>query len=42
MEHAMSKPLQSLAAGMVYAPGEKPIFLPGDAIRILDRSPIGH
>ena len=38
----MSKPVQSLAAGVVYALGEKPIFKPGDAIRILDRSPIGH
>jgi nitrile hydratase subunit beta len=28
--------------GMVYAFGEKPLFHPGDKIRILDRSPIGH
>jgi nitrile hydratase subunit beta len=32
----------SIAAGLVYALGENPIFKPGDAIRILDRSPIGH
>ena len=38
----MSKPVQSLAVGLVYALGEKPIFKPGDAIRILNRSPIGH
>jgi nitrile hydratase subunit beta len=37
----MSQPAPSLA-GIVYAVGEKPIFKPGDAIRILDRSPIGH
>lgn len=28
--------------GIVYALGEQPIFQPGDRIRILDRSPIGH
>jgi nitrile hydratase subunit beta len=32
----------SIAAGLVYALGDKPTFKPGDAIRILDRSPIGH
>ena len=38
----MNKPARSLATGIVYALGERPIFKPGDAIRILDRSPIGH
>ena len=38
----MSQSAQPLAAGLVYALGEKPIFQPGDAIRILERSPIGH
>jgi hypothetical protein len=42
MEPPMSQPAQSIAAGIVYALGEKPIFKPGDAVRILDRSPIGH
>jgi hypothetical protein len=28
--------------GLVFAPGEKPIFRPGDRIRISTRSPIGH
>jgi hypothetical protein len=28
--------------GIVYAVGEEPIFNPGDRIRILTRSPIGH
>jgi hypothetical protein len=28
--------------GIVFALGEKPIFRPGDQIRILQRSPIGH
>jgi nitrile hydratase len=28
--------------GLVFAPGEKPIFRPGDRIRISARSPIGH
>ena len=30
------------ALSVVYALGERPIFKPGDAIRILNRSPIGH
>jgi nitrile hydratase len=42
MEPSMNEPAPSLAAGLVYAPGEKPIFEPGDPIRILNRSPIGH
>jgi len=29
-------------SGLVYALGEKPIFHPGDHIRISARSPIGH
>jgi nitrile hydratase subunit beta len=29
-------------SGIVFAAGEKPIFHPGDPIRILTRSPIGH
>ena len=28
--------------GIVSAPGEEPIFRPGDRIRVMDRSPIGH
>jgi hypothetical protein len=28
--------------GVVHAAGEAPIFKPGDAVRILTRSPIGH
>ena len=28
--------------GIVFALGEQPIFRPGDAVRILTRSPIGH
>jgi len=28
--------------GLVSAPGEEPIFRPGDAIRIATREPIGH
>jgi nitrile hydratase len=27
---------------IVYATGEEPLFKPGDAIRILERKPIGH
>jgi nitrile hydratase len=42
MEPSMNQPNQSPAAGIVYALGERPIFQLGDAIRILDRSPIGH
>ncbi len=38
----MSESAPSLAAGLVYAVGERPIFKPGDAIRISNRSPIGH
>jgi len=29
-------------SGIVYALGEVPVFRPGDRIRILTRSPIGH
>jgi len=29
-------------AGVVPALGEEPVFAPGDAVRILTRSPIGH
>jgi nitrile hydratase len=29
-------------SGVVFAVGEKPLFRPGDPIRILARSPIGH
>jgi len=28
--------------GIVSAPGEEPIFRPGDRIRVMGRSPIGH
>lgn len=28
--------------GLVYATDEKPLFGPGDTVRILDRKPIGH
>lgn len=28
--------------GIVFAPGEEPIFHPGDQVRISDRFPIGH
>jgi len=28
--------------GLVYAPGEEPVFRPGDRIRISSRFPIGH
>jgi nitrile hydratase len=28
--------------GIVLAPGEAPIFQPGDTVRILTRSPVGH
>ena len=38
----MNEPAPSLAAGLVYALGEKSIFKPGDSIRILNRTPIGH
>ena len=38
----MSDPARSIAADVVYALGEKPIFKHGDAIRIRDRTPIGH
>ena len=27
---------------IAYAEGERPIFAPGDAVRVLTRSPIGH
>ena len=33
---------QQPAAGLVYATGEEPVFHPGDAIRIRERSPVGH
>jgi nitrile hydratase len=42
MEPSMNTPAPPLAAGLVYALGEKPVFKPGDSIRILNRSPIGH
>ena len=29
-------------AGVIWSPGEKSIFRPGDRVRILDRFPIGH
>ena len=28
--------------GVVFAVGEQPVFQPGDAVRILTRSPVGH
>ncbi|MEO6839531.1 MAG: SH3-like domain-containing protein [Bradyrhizobium sp.] len=37
----MNESVQSVP-GLVYALGERPILKPGDAIRILNRSPIGH
>jgi nitrile hydratase subunit beta len=37
----MNHPVQ-VSAGIVYALGERPIFKPGDRIRVLNRSPIGH
>lgn len=30
------------SAGVVLASGEAPIFQPGDPVRILNRSPVGH
>jgi nitrile hydratase subunit beta len=43
----MSMPFQPGAdanrhAGVIFALGEEPIFQPGDAVRILTRSPVGH
>jgi nitrile hydratase len=38
----MSVELQTPLPGIVYATGEKPIFKPGDAIRIRERKPVGH
>ena len=34
--------LPTALPGLVYAEGERPIFAPGDAVRVLTRSPIGH
>ena len=33
---------ESLGAGIVLAAGEAPVFGPGDRVRILTRSPVGH
>ena len=33
---------KSAALGLVTATGEVPVFAPGDRVRILNRSPIGH
>jgi nitrile hydratase subunit beta len=40
--HNRSRQTVGAMAGIVLAWGEEPIFRPGDAIRILTRSPIGH
>ncbi len=29
-------------SGLVYADGERPVFAPGDVVRVMTRSPIGH
>lgn len=41
MEDEIAKPAGSLA-GLVFALGEKPVFQPGDRVRVSSRSPIGH
>ena len=38
----MSVDFQTPLSGVVYATGEEPIFKPGDAIRVLERKPVGH
>ena len=40
--NAASLPLEPLIAGVVFATGEAALFSPGDTIRILSRSPVGH
>jgi nitrile hydratase len=41
MEQPASKPDRPLP-GLVFALGEKPIFEPGDRVRVSTRQPIGH
>ena len=36
------RPGEEVASGIVWAAGEDPVFAPGDRIRILTRSPVGH
>ena len=38
----MSVDFQTPLPGVVYATGEEPIFKPGDAVRVLERKPVGH
>ena len=38
----MSVDFQTPLPGVVHATGEEPIFKPGDAIRVLERKPVGH
>jgi nitrile hydratase subunit beta len=38
----ISQPSEPLVVGIVRATGEAPIFAPGDAVRVLVRTPIGH
>ena len=41
MEHE-SRIFPDEKAGVVLATGETPVFQPGDPVRILNRSPVGH
>jgi hypothetical protein len=41
MQDETSQPAK-IRHGIVYALGEEPLFHPGDQIRVLNRSPIGH
>jgi len=38
----MNPNFQTPPAAIVYASGERPVFKPGDAIRIRERKPVGH
>ena len=40
--NAASLPLEPPIVDVVLATGEAPMFAPGDAIRIVNRSPVGH
>src|SRR5580658_10061204 len=40
--HQMTVDFNTPRPGLVYATDEKPLFGPGDPVRILDRRPIGH
>jgi nitrile hydratase subunit beta len=37
-----SRESSNASAGIVLASGETPVLQPGDPVRILDRSPVGH